>query len=297
MEELLSSISPASACVLTAIFLIVIFRFFSNARTENAFNTIPWAPNSIPVLGHALKYRENPGKFLLESCEQVGELFRLNMAGKIMIVACGPRVQRIVASAPESEMSARQAVADIGFEEMLGYLNVYKGTDLHKGIIKALWYHDPSKQVSRWIKSVKKSLQKEAFSKEGQQVEFMKLIRRVTLRVSVEQFIGEFFLDNWEDDFDFIEVFMKFQDDLEDATAKSVVMPDYVALPFLLWPLKRRRLQFQSRISQRLQHALTDMSPEQYGFWLAKVKDSYHPDEVSEFIVGLLFAGTQDSSV
>ena len=57
---------------------------------------------SQPLLGHALQYRRNPAKFLVDKREKIGDLFQLNLAGKQMIVVCGPEKQRIVASAPES---------------------------------------------------------------------------------------------------------------------------------------------------------------------------------------------------
>lgn len=299
MEEVID-LESAFFLVVAIVSIALIIVVSKQWQQQQTVTTIPWAPNAIPILGHALKYRSNPGKFLLDTFEQVGEIFQINMAGKIMIVACGSHVQRAVASAPESILSARQAVADIGFEEMLGYLNVYKGTDVHKGIVKGLLNNRTTSSeqvVSGWIQSIQRSLKYEtALNKESQKVDFMKFIRRVILRVSIEQFIGAFFLEEdecWEQEgFDFIEVFMNFQDDLENVTAKSVVLPRAAARPLLLWPLKRRRHRLQQRISKRLEHVLKhNESLEKYGFWLADLKDKFHPDEIAELIVGLLFAG------
>ena len=100
------------------------------------------APGAVPLLGHALKYKQNPGAFLVSCIQKVGNLFRINLAGKHMVMVCGPRKQRKVASAPESVLSARQAVADMGFEQMLGHKNVHKGTDI------CLLYTSPSPRDS-----------------------------------------------------------------------------------------------------------------------------------------------------
>mmetsp|Transcript_30758 Transcript_30758/g.46643 ORF Transcript_30758/g.46643 Transcript_30758/m.46643 type:complete len:493 (+) Transcript_30758:79-1557(+) len=303
MEETILESAFFLVVAIVSIALIIVVS--KQRQQQKTVTTIPWAPNAIPILGHALKYRSNPGKFLLDTFEQVGEIFQINMAGKVMIVACGSHVQRAVASAPESILSARQAVADIGFEEMLGYLNVYKGTDVHKGIVKGLLHNRTTSSeqvVSGWIQSIQRSLKHEtALNKEPQKVDFMKFIRRVVLRVSIDQFIGAFFLEKdecWEDGFDFIEVFMNFQDDLEDVTAKSVVLPRAAALPLLLWPLKRRRHRLQQRISKRLEYVLKhNGSLEKYGFWLADLKDKFHPDEIAELIVGLLFAAHKNPAI
>lgn len=252
-------------------------------------SNIPWAPGAIPVLGHALKYRQDPGKFLVESSKQVGEIFQINLAGKHMIVACGARMQRMVASAPESILSARHAIADIGFEQTLGYLNVHKGTDLHKAVVKGLWHVHASQHVAQFIMSIETAMQKETEQSSGKKVDFMKLIRRVLLRTTIDRFIGCFFLEDWS--FDFINSFMKFQDDLEDVTAKSVVIPRAVALPLFLWPLERRRLALQKTISKRLQETAA-AHKESWGFWLSEVQENYRFDDIAEFIVGLLFAGT-----
>ena len=190
-------------------------------------------------------------------------------------------------------MSARQAIAEVGFEEMLGHRNVYKGTDLHKGIIKAYTHSDTTKGkvAAEYINAARNSLRVELEAKSNgkkMKVEFMSFIRRVVLRAVIEVFIGQFFLDGW-DEFNFIDEFMKFQDDLEDATAKSAVMPRMIALPLLLLPLKRRRLKLERIISRRLNDALPESG---IGFWLAAVLDEGHDfDVIAQFIIGLLFAG------
>eukprot|EP00980_Cylindrotheca_fusiformis_P009840 scaffold2177_cov115-Cylindrotheca_fusiformis.AAC.5 len=278
-----------------AILIVPVLVFTLNRKPKRKYKSnIPWAPGALPLIGHALSYRHDPAKFLLDSSKQVGEVFQINLAGKHMIIACGPHIQRIVATAPESILSARQAVADIGFEQTLGYLNVHIGTDLHKGIVKGLWHSNASEHVAALTQSIQSAMQDEVESSLGKKTEFMKLVRRVLLRTTIDQFIGSFFLKDWK--IDFITKFMKFQDDLEDVTAKAVVMPRVVALPLFLWPLARRRVALQQKISKRLQET-SSLHHESSGFWLSDVKDKHHLDEIAELIVGLLFAAHKNPAI
>ena len=299
--------------------MIVIYIFSSSQKKKkDKSKCIPWAPRSIPILGHALKYKQNPAQFLLDTRARVGDIFQVNLAGKCIIIVCGSKFQRRIASAPESSMSARVAVANVGFEEMLGYDNVHLGTDLHKGIVKGLFtarYNDSNDSsnegdiVHDFIETVQSALQTETTGAakshvnnqqhKQSKVEFMMFIRKVTLRSVIEYFIGRFFLHDWKD-FNFIEEYMKFQDDLEDSTAKSAVMPRKLALPLLLWPLKRRRLKLEHIIAKRLEDSIPKLkdtmpnisnSKEEIGFWLAAIKEDYSFGEIAHFIVGLLFAG------
>ena len=98
----------------------------------------PMATGSMPIIGHALAYKHDPAAFVTVQCETIGPCFRVNLAGKKMvIIGRSSEAMRQVALAPESVLSARQAVLDIGFEETLGVLNVTVGTDMHKRILKA----------------------------------------------------------------------------------------------------------------------------------------------------------------
>ncbi|CAJ1935269.1 unnamed protein product [Cylindrotheca closterium] len=313
MSDLLSNDSSFLTLILTAGALIVVpsIIFFSSSKGNNDNNdnndnnksNIPWAPGRIPLLGHALKYKKDPGRFLLDSSAAVGDIFKINLAGKRMVVACGPRTQRIIATAPESVFSARQAVADVGFEQMLGPLNVHKGTDLHKGIVKGMWHDDADAHVRLLIQSIRQALQVESTESKRIQpdakkynADFMKFIRRVLLRTTIDRFIGSFFLDSWEN-FDFIDVFMKFQDDLEDVTAKSVILPRFLSLPLLLWPLARRRQKLQITIAERLKKTKPDAKD--CGFWLNEVQTTrtHSIDDIAEFIVGLLFAAHKNPAI
>ncbi|KAL7548474.1 hypothetical protein ACHAWF_011754 [Thalassiosira exigua] len=300
LSTLPSSFVPTLSIVAATTILVLLLRASRNGSNSEV---IPLAPGGgVPLLGHALAYRRDPAGFLLAARRAVGDAFHLNLLGKRMVVLCGPKYQRRVASAPESVMSARDAVAAVGFEEMLGEGNVRRGTDLHKGIVKGLWGSEESGRavVSGFVGAIRKALREETSrvqpGRVEQEVEFMWLVRRAMLRAVLDQFVGSFFLNGWEE-IDFVGKFMRFQDDLEDATAKSAVMPRWLALPLLLRPLEKRRQGIERIIAARLRHAAGKPGELKPGFWLEITRGSYGIDEIAHFIVGLLFAGHKNPAI
>mmetsp|Transcript_30338 Transcript_30338/g.72692 ORF Transcript_30338/g.72692 Transcript_30338/m.72692 type:complete len:344 (+) Transcript_30338:513-1544(+) len=147
------------------------------------------------------------------------------------------------------------------------------------------------------VKSIQKALDSESkrLHPNKKNTDLMKFVRRVLLTATIDRFIGSFFIDSWE--FDFVDVFMKFQDDLEDVTAKSVVLPRFVALPLLLWPLARRRRKLQEIIAQRLKNTRPHDTSKDCGFWLNEIQNSHSFDEIAELIVGLLFAAHKNPAI
>ena len=272
---------------------------------------IPLAPGGIPLLGHALEYRKDPPGFLLQTRNKCGPIFQLNLAGKKMILVCGPEEQRQLANLPESIMSLRKAVGSIGFEQTLGYKNVHTGTQIHKGIVKAIWNSSSSTESSpadallqTWQSSIGDALEKEMVvcDCDNTKVDFLHFIRRVILRATIEVFVGEAFLRDWTS-YDFLTEFMDFQDQLEDVTAKVVVVPRPLALVGMLWPLQRRREKMQLVMQQRLESILQANEPHQkddgtIGFWLREVlAQDISTADIAEYIVGLLFAGHKNPAI
>ena len=101
-------------------------------------SSVPEAAGGLPVLGHALEYKADAPRFLLDQCARVGSVFRINLAGKRMvIVGAGREAIAATTNAAETVLSARDAVLAIGFREALGDLNVREGTDFHKRVLKA----------------------------------------------------------------------------------------------------------------------------------------------------------------
>lgn len=299
--------TPAAAIVTPLTILIAYYVTFYSSRqsaqesTPSSSQQIPWAPGGIPILGHALLYKQDPPGFLTQTRNQVGNVFRLNLAGKEMIVVVGPNEQRVVAKAPESEYSARQAVANVGFLQLLGSLNVHTGADVHKGIVKGVWHSNPNQQVQMWLKSLEKSLSIEVeisttATTDNKKYDLLPLLRRVFLRAVISHMISPDFLENWT--FPFLQEYMEFQDILEEATAKAVVLPRWIALPAFLWPVQRRRHKLQQTIVKRL-HELQkqQQDPSSMGYWWEDVKDHHSTDEIAELIVGLLFAAHKNPSI
>jgi cytochrome P450 len=99
---------------------------------------------------------------------------------------------------------------------------------------------------------------------------------------------------------------MDFQDTLEDVTAKVVVVPRWLSLVAMLWPLQRRRERLQLVIQKRLEGLLQQMGNDtndvgdgrEIGFWLEAVLSKKIPvSDIAEYIVGLLFAGHKNPAI
>lgn len=145
-------------------------------------------------------------------------------------------------------------------------------------------------------------------------MELFQFLRRVILRATVDRMIGPKFLDAGinKDDVLFLNELMAFQDQLEDVTAKAVVLPRWFALPALLWPVRRQREKLQMRIAKRLDEMLSKNhndknddddddddknSSGQVGFWLAQMYPRYSVTDIAEYIVGLLFAAHKNPAI
>jgi len=320
---LLTSTTVVLICAIAAYWLLIVPEKSTDKNygtdfknRDGGYSQIPMAPSAIPVLGHALSYRRDPPGFLIRMRRQCGPIFQLNLAGKIMILVCGPKEQLQLANVPESVLSLREAVGAIGFEQTLGYKNVHKGTNIHKGIVKAILNSTEGsngtsladRQLIAWQASIQEAMNKELIICDGNnsKVDFFHLIRRVMLRAVVEMFIGKVFLRDWTS-YDFLKEFMDFQDTLEDVTAKVVILPRWLALVAMLWPLQRRRERMQLVIQERLENVLqkkgklsndTDNDDPDVGFWLRDILRKKHPiSDIAEYIVGLLFAGHKNPAI
>jgi hypothetical protein len=74
-----------------------------------------------------------------------------------MTIVCDPKAMRKVAVAQPSVLSFRQAVSDFGFVELLGPLNTYLGSDVHRLVLKnrlypALRGDDGLAAMAGWMK-------------------------------------------------------------------------------------------------------------------------------------------------
>ena len=129
-------------------------------RRKDDDGNIPWATGAIPLLGHALAYKRDPASFITEQRKLVGDVFRLNLAGKRMIVVAGGAENvRAVAFASERRFSARAAVRDVGFGELLGERNVDAGTDFHARVLRR-WRLDDA-EIAHLAKALEAGLDAE----------------------------------------------------------------------------------------------------------------------------------------
>ena len=299
-----ASYSPATVWTTIAVFVpLLIFvgrRLWTSSSDDD--RGIPTAPGAIPVIGHALLYKHDPPGFLNKTCEQVGPIFRINLAGKHMIlIGRDCPALRQVTNSTESICSARDAVAAFGFEEILGYQNVHVGTDIHKQILKGVLF-EPSKykaEIPKLYQAVERAFDAELslFQEDGNVIyapDFLQLVRRVVMRATVERLVGSTFLEQGGPQF--VTDFSVFQDALEDATAKAAVLPRWIALPACLWPVQRCRLTLQTKIVAILEHVFQHKESV-LGLWLEKVKEDQSVEDIAELIVGLLFAAHKNPAI
>ena len=202
----------------------------------------------------------------------------------------------------------------IGFEQTLGYKNVHKGTNIHKGVVKKMWHGSNGsspidEQLKEWQQSLRQAIESELIlpnPTNNKKVDFFHLLRRVMLRATIDMFVGKAFLQDWVS-YNFLKEFMDFQDTLEDVTAKVVVVPRWLSLLAMLWPLQRRREKLQLVIKNRLQcvlqekgnhHNDTKNGSPNIGFWLSTLLDKKIPlSDISEYVVGLLFAAHKNPAI
>ena len=321
--EAAPSAAPARAVVIAIAVVLASLVLWLRARVRQppaGLARPPVAPGAVPILGHALAYKDDPAAFLVATCESVGPIFSINLAGKRMIVV-GPSINatKQVALAPESQLSARQAVADIGFNETLGPLNVFRGTDMHKRWIKDA-YGGPSgleEEIEPLWHSLGRSLKEEIYFNFGTCSEnpgdtntvvadLFGLVRASVLRCQMERLLGVPILIAAGHEhgaparMGFVKTFMEFQDAIEHATAMAALLPRALALPLVLWPVARRRRRLVARLAQAIDEAdkLTELAA--LGSWYRSMRGrspALSSLEIAELATGLLFASHKNPSI
>jgi cytochrome P450 len=262
---------------------------------------IPDAQGGVPLLGHALRYKHDAPAFLREQCERAASsVFRVNLAGKRMVVV-GANRQAIIqtTNAAESVLSARAAVQAIGFAEVLGDLNVLHGTDFHKRVLKA-WLSPRAlvDEVAPLHGALADALAHELGRALGTRpscevADLLQLVRRCVLRAAVERMLGAALLKHAGERL--LDEMMRFQDALEDAIAKASVLPRLVALPLVLWPVRRARARLCALIAKAL---AAGSESDGYGPWLRAFEAENTPlSDRAELVVGLLFAAHKNPAI
>lgn len=272
----------------------------------------------MPIIGHALAYKHDPAAFVTVQCETIGPCFRVNLAGKKMvIIGRSSEAMRQVALAPESVLSARQAVLDIGFEETLGVLNVTVGTDMHKRILKANYaasglekevpqlYASLGMAITRRLAATEPAFAVDA-SSSALVADLFGLVRFAMLRAAVERMLGPAVLAAAGDDF--LDAFMAYQDAIEEATAKAAVMPRCLALPLALRPVRRKRAAISARLATAINAAVENARHHSHdgrdtdgglGPWIHTmvVKEGRSFSDAAELSCGLLFAAHKNPAI
>ena len=257
-------------------------------RRKDDDGNIPWAIGAIPLLGHALAYKRDPAGFITEQRKLVGDVFRLNLAGKRMIVVAGGAENvKAVAFASERRFSARAAVRDVGFGELLGERNVDTGTDFHARVLRR-WRLDDA-EIAELAKALEAGLDAELAT--GKEVpDLLAVIRGAVLRAVLSRLIGGGVLERGGKDL--VDSIVEFQDGVEEATAAAAVLPRWLALPLILWPAARRRRRLEKRIAAALEG---DGVP---GPWATAFGERGLPAAIAaEFSVGLLFAAHKNPAI
>ena len=267
---------------------LVVAALAATARRKDDDSNIPWATGAIPLLGHALAYKRDPATFITEQRKLVGDVFRLNLAGKRMIViAGGAENVKAVAFASERRFSARAAVRDVGFGELLGERNVDAGTDFHARVLRR-WRLDDA-EIAELAVALDEGLDAELTGKEVP--DLLAAVRGAVLRAVLSRLIGGGILERGGAEL--VDAIVEFQDGVEEATAAAAVLPRWLALPLILWPAARRRRRLEKRIAAALEGG--DGTP---GPWATAFGERSLPASIAaEFAVGLLFAAHKNPAI
>lgn len=264
---------------------------------------IPMADGAVPILGHALAYKDDPATFL---SSQTLPVFRINLAGREMIVVGRDvRAMKQVATLPESVLSARQAVADIGFEYTLGKNNVHIGTDWHKRILKDYIYSSKDVCVDTFpflVKAVDVETKLAAITASNKNDTTTVLVndlfdfaRRCMLRAMLTYMIAPSILDG--ENADFLESFMLYQDKVEDATAKAAILPRFLSVSFILKPVEKQRLILTKQLATMI-HTIWNEDSNDMGPWLtAFQRDNRTAPQAAELTMGLMFAAHKNPAI
>ena len=236
----------------------------------------------------------------------MGPCFSIDLAGKRMVVVghCREAVRQ-VACAPEGVLSSREAMLELGFDWTLGELNVQEGTAAHSRILRQAYGGDRlADEVPMLYAALERAIAIKLGEPDGAGSEepswcvpnLLALVRFVVLRAVVERMLGAAVLAAAGDAF--CEAFLRFQDAVEDATAKAAVLPRAAALPLVLWPTSRKRAVVRASLAAAITAALRDDATG-IGPWVRALvlDDGRSPSDAAEIICGLLFAAHKNPAI
>ena len=200
----------------------------------------PSAPGWVPVLGNSIAYKKDPPGYLLAASKTCGPVFAMDLAGLPMTVVSGTACMKQVALAPSSELSFREAVSDFGFLKVLGGINTYLGSSVHRHVLKNTLY--PSLHTQHGLRpfsaAVNASLKVYWHAATDTEVELFEVMRKTFLHSALAYFVGDAVLERHPG---IIHEYMCFQDDLENAIANAIVLPRWLGDLVFLDPVSARR--------------------------------------------------------
>ena len=325
-DTTIDPVQVALLCLAISIPVSLWLYYSSNTHNNKNNRNVPNATGSVPLLGHALQYKDDPtGCIRRQEISTGSKIFRVNLAGRRMvIVGSDPDALQQLASQPERTLSSRRAVAELGFEHVLGSLNVYEGTDWHKSILKNHIAGSLFREtfLPNIFQALRVSIDDELLLQQApttttdssttnnssnnndpnfvQIPDLFAFVRRCVLRATLDEFVSPLLLQK---DPRLLADLMAFQDQLEDAIAKSAVLPRFLALPAFLWPVQRIREGLQRRISALLpgiyeQQGSTNNHSTVLGPWLKTyLAEKTSPEVAAEHLIGLIFAAHKNPSI
>ena len=260
---MLASDPTVAVALLCAVALPLLLAWLARIRRRREHQP-PSAGGWLPLVGHALWYKRDPAAFVTEACKAVGPCFSLDLAGKRMVVVAAfgndsRAAVRQVAFATESQLSSRQAIADVGFLQMLGRLNVEVGPDIHKRLVKEAYGSAPKLAVElpQLYGAIGRAIASQ-IPADGLVGDLFGLMRLTMLRASIERMLGRAVAAAAGEAF--VASFMAFQDMVEATTAKAAVLPRTISLPLFLWPTQRRRRAVCAQLCAAIEAALAQTS-------------------------------------
>jgi cytochrome P450 len=262
------------------------------ARTFHA--SAPPEAEGWPWVGSALAFRRDPVKLLGELRRRLGPVFTLNLAGLRITLVSDLQLLAEVLESPEDVLSSGEAQRDFGFEIMLGRESLFLGTDVHHRLLtrhRGRWASD----VGARLRTAVSSAAARELAVAGARFEPFELFRRMALRATVEILVDPQLL---ADAPEHVDAYMRFQDDLEDATARALVMPRWLGEPLLLAPVSRQRAQIVAQLAPLLAGSTT-LAP--YAMALRQELGGASGDvdaaTLAEVVVGLLFAAHKNPAL
>jgi len=204
----------------SSLFILIIYIYF---KDDNK-NSPPLVPG-LPLIGVALEYKRNAADFLLKQKMKYGGVFTINLSGFKGIIVADPKALTQIVMLPEEILSTYDGLVDFGFKEVLGFDNIFYGAQVQREVVKLHVQPNMSDCINFFAKEIYNTIKKEIPSQVCT-INFFNLTRKIILRACVCYFIDKELINRYPL---FIEDFHAFQEDLEDAVAKSTILPSFIS--------------------------------------------------------------------